>query len=169
MPTAIIYTTIESIRACAGLDEADVDNTFINNMNLRLQFMLDLDSWYEGSYTDDWEASQYDPTAQANEVTQIQDSERKGFLLSNYAMWFGAHRLLETLLAIPQKISDGDNVVQRFNGIDLEKMLLRVDKNLSTTKNSILKGSASAATINEGSVLGVSRVTSTTYDPITGV
>lgn len=165
MPTAILFTTIEAIRSCVGLDVADVPDELILNQNLRMQFILDLDTWYPATYEDDWVDSGFDPLDLSDQdIVAIDASERKGYLLSNYSMWFGALRLVESLMAIPQKISDGKDEIQRFSGINLEKMLDRVATNLASVKTVITNEASSTTT----AVLGVTRAESESYDPITG-
>jgi len=165
MATAILYTTIEAIRASVGLDEADVPNELILNQNLKMQFILDLDTWYPSIYEDDWIDSGFDPLSEGDaSIVSIDALERKGYLLSAYSMWFGAYRLIETMLAVPQKISDGKDEVQRFNGINLEKILGRVRDNLVSVKTVIVNESANTTT----AVLGMSVAVSESYDPVTG-
>ena len=124
MTTAILYTTVEAIRTCVGVDGADVVDLMIQDQGLKIRFTSDLDSWYpSASYVADWESSGFDPTEDTGvDIETPTTEERKGHLLSAYSMWFGAASLLQTMLAIPQKISDGKNEVQRFQGIDLEKI-----------------------------------------------
>ena len=165
MATAILYTTIESIRSCVGLDVADVPDELILGKNLRMQFILDLDTWYPAVYEDDWSDADFDPTDDSDsEIIAISPTERKGYLLSNYSMWFGAYRLIESLLAIPQKISDGKDEIQRFQGINLEKMLERVRQNMATVRTLIEQENTNTTY----EILGVSRVESESYDPVTG-
>lgn len=165
MATQILYTTIESIRACVGLDAADVPDSLITDQGLRIQFIIDLDTWYSGDYETDWDASGFDPLDVSDiDIVSASVVERKGYLLSAYSMWFAASKLLETLLVMPQKISDGKDELQRFSGINLEKMLERVKGNAASLKAVIVNEAASTTT----AVLGASRVESQTYDPITG-
>lgn len=165
MATAILYTTIEAIRSCVGLDAADVPDQLVLDQNLKMQFTLDLDTWYPAVYEDDWVDSAFDPLDDSDQdIVAIDASQRKGMLLSNYSMWFGALRTVESLLVIPQKISDGKDEVQRFSGINLEKMLERISTNLAAVK-SIIVNEASSTT---SAVLGVSRVEPESYDPVTG-
>jgi len=165
MATAILFTTIEAIRASVGLDVADVPDAIILDKNLRMQFILDLDTWYPAVYEDDWLNAGFDPLDESEtEILTITPEERKGYLLSTYSMWFGAYKLVETLLAIPQKISDGKDEIQRFNGINLEKMLERVADNIKILKTTIKEENTVESTV----VLGMSRVASTSYDPVTG-
>lgn len=165
MATAILYTTIEAIRSCVGLDIADVPDELILSQNLKMQFILDLDTWYPNVYEDDWVDSGFDPLDTSDQdIVTIDAAERKGYLLSNYSMWFGALRLVESLLVIPQKISDGKDEIQRFSGIDLEKMLARVANNVSSIKSIVINEAASPS----DAVLGVSRAISESYDPVTG-
>jgi hypothetical protein len=145
MTTAILYTTVEAIRASIGVDDDDVVDLMIQDQGLKIRFTSDLDSWYPGgAYVTDWEDSGFDPTEDTGvDIETPSAAERKGHLLSTYSMWFGAASLLQTMLAVPQKISDGKNEMQRFSGIDLEKIYERVLGNKAALKEVILQEATS--------------------------
>ena len=166
MATPILYTTVEAIRACVGLDEADLPDEVINSQTLKTQFTVDLDGWYPANYVDDWAASDYDPTDESDsEITATTAVERRGHLLSLYSMWFGAYRAIETLMVIPHNTSDGKNEIKRFSNLNLEKMLDRVRSNLEAQKGKILEELSSTSVTSLSPVSSSSGV----YDPITGV
>lgn len=165
MATPILYTTVEAIRSCVGLDSADLPDELITSQTLKTQFTVDLDSWYPGDYISDWSSADYDPTDESDpEIEATSAATRRGHLLSLYSMWFGAYRAIETLLSIPQANSDGKNDIKRFANIDLERLLDRVRANMQAQKQTILEEQSTSTT----SLLAPVTSTSSIYDPVTG-
>ena len=166
MATAVLFTTVEAIRSCVGLDVADLPDSIVMGQNLKTQFTTDLDGWYPEDYVAVWSAGGYDPTdATDQDIATPTAAERKAHLLSIYSMWFGAYRAIESLLAIPQSNSDGKNELRRFANIDLEALIKRVQSNVTLYKGVVLEEVSSVSAV----VLGPSVVGDTGYDPVTGV
>lgn len=168
MQSVILFTTVDSIRASVGLDAADVPDDLIQAQNLGMQFTLDLGTWYPGDYQADWIASGLNPAAPiGDDIVNITPAQRRGYMLSVYSMWFGAYAVIQTLLAIPQRISDGKDEIQRFQGINLEKMLARVKQNVDGVKDVIL-AEVNPPGVSVAAGLGATLVSPESYDPVTG-
>lgn len=172
MATEVLYTTIEAIRSSLGLDEADVEDNLILNSSLRSLFILDLKSWYGTDFPTDWTSSGYSAITPTTDVpSSPSDVEELGMALSNYSTWFGADLLITTLLAIPKKISDGSDYIERFGNIDLKEMQKTVaDKKLEHKR---LLAKVKGITLYTGQqtsteVLGANVVGNTAQDAVTG-
>jgi len=166
MATAVLFTTVEAIRSCVGLDVADLPDAIVLSQNLKTQFTTDLDGWYPSDYVSIWSAGNYDPTDDSDQaIATPSAAERAAHLLSVYSMWFGAYRVIESLLAVPQSNSDGKNELRRFANIDLEALIQRVRSNMTLYKGVILEEVSSVS----ATVLGPVVVEDTGYDPVTGV
>ena len=141
--TAVLYTTINSIRSTIGLDADDVSDQMILDQNLDLQMLERLTEilpTYETIY-DDSEAG-----------------ERK---LTLWCQYFGALQLInDTVLGIPQKIQANSDQLSRF-AIDFEKLKAGLMTKLSNIEGSLIPTRASASF----SIMGKSAAG---YDPITG-
>lgn len=164
MATAVLYTTVESVRAVLGLDASDVPEEMVTDPVIRTMFMLDLNDWYPDNYIQDWSLGNFDPTdTSETEVTAVSDATKKAMLLSAYSTWFAAYRTIQTLMVMPQQNSDGKVSAKRFD-VDLEKMMARVLGNMEQYKTAIID---LLAPVSAGSLSPV-KSESGVYDPITG-
>lgn len=169
MATPILYTTVEAVQAALGLDEADLPANILTTQTLKTQFMLDMDEWYPGDYVDDWDASIYDPAEDALDqdiLSAPSAADKTAMQLSIYSMWFAAYRAIETLLVIPEKVSNGKDEMSRPRTLDLKDMRDVVKGNVATYKRII---NDAAAVTSVATPLSPVKSTYSGYNPITGV
>ena len=169
MATPILFTTVEAVQSALGLDESDLPSSILTTQALKTQFLLDMDEWYPGDYIADWSASIYDPADDELDqdiLSAPSAVDKTAMQLSIYSMWFAAYRAIETLLVIPEKVSNGKDEMARARTLDLKDMRDVVQGNVENYKRII---NAAAAVTSVASPLSPVRSVYSGYNPITGV
>jgi hypothetical protein len=106
MSTAVLYTNTDAIRAAVGISSTEIPDSMITDQQMERQVKTALYSWlptYPALYT----------AGDAEEATDEQVYVKD--LLVLYCTYFGAVRLVEMIMAMRQRVSDGKSEVERFN------------------------------------------------------
>jgi hypothetical protein len=102
------YTTVAAVRAALGVTSNEVPDAFIVDQNMDTALILKL--------------TEVLPTYASLTGVQAQ-------YLKMYSMWFCAALLARMFLAFPESMSDGKAKMDRFAGLDLEKMAANAESN----------------------------------------
>jgi hypothetical protein len=151
MPLQILYTDTDEVRSVLGVSEEDMSDAAIANRRLDLELFVDLHEWIPNHATLIADTS----TADAQYISNN---------LSLYCSHFCAWALARSPLAIPQKITDGANGIERFGSIDFSKLANTLKENADKYKSNILLALDSTATTK---VVQFS-ISTPDFDPITG-
>lgn len=110
---AILYTTTGAIRSAAGVDAIDVSDDQLTEQMLETQVKTAVYRWLPTHATVYSEGTAVSPTAE-----QVYKKD----LLVSYCMFYGAVRVVEMIMSLPRKISDGKSQEERFD-VDWEALL----------------------------------------------
>lgn len=143
MATAILYTTLEAIRATIGIDENDLSDQMILDQNLELVMLERL--------------SVVIPTHETK-FDSSEDAERR---LTLWCQYFGALELLEnTSLGIPQKFQANNDQLSRYD-VDFEKIKDDLRRKLGALENRLNDVVVATGALIMGASLP-------NYDPVVG-
>ena len=123
---ALLYTDTDRIRAVLGVDEKDLSDEQITARDLEKELRIELLSW----------VSNYAAlmvTGLGTAATEVQVSIADA--LSLYCTYYCSIRAIKTLqMAAPQRVSDGQNALDRFATIDWQGLTLDLKELAATYK-----------------------------------
>lgn len=151
---AILYTETGFIRARAGVDEEEFDDTTLQSMLLDSAMETDFYKWIP-DHADRWTASQA-PTASEAE-------KQVGRLLRLYCTCFAALALLNTVLAVPQQRSNGKDAFKRYGDDALLAAIQALQANLGELKADLLALTVPDVVVNTG----LFAIATPAVDPVT--
>lgn len=110
---AILYTTTDAIRAAVGTTPKEVPDSLLTDQMLESQIRTAVYGWlptHGAIYTAGTAASPTD------------DELYQKDLLVQYCLFYGAVRVVEMIMAMRKKVTDGKSQVERFD-VDWEALL----------------------------------------------
>lgn len=156
MPTPLLYTSCEAVRACLGLDANDCRDRVLLDSNLALELELDLDEW----------VPTHSSINAANDPDAPAQDRRRGNLLLLYCQWFCALQIARRPLLFLQVAADGKNRAERFD-VDFAAIATTAEAMASKFKTDLatdLEPSASTP-----GMFGLAVASSPDLDPISEV
>lgn len=145
----LLYTNSDSVRAAAGVSEAEFPDPFLAARNLDMELRMDLQSWL--------------PTHSAIfATTTTEEEQRLHDALVLYSMNFLAAQLLSSPLSVLSELSDGSNSMKRAAGFE---EALRIVGAAARKYRDLLLEATTGQTPAPWSPLGLSEPS---YDPVTG-
>ncbi|WP_422451846.1 hypothetical protein [Endozoicomonas sp. ALC066] len=91
------YTSTEAIRACLGVDDSDVPDSYIIDSSMQVELELNLDEWLP------------------DHASIITGTDRSAKLLKIYSQWYCGYLLTQRPMAMVQEFTDGKSGMKRFN------------------------------------------------------
>lgn len=156
----VLFTTTQAIRAALGVGSVSVAGTLEVPDSMLLDQGLDLQmrtSLY--SLVPDYQARYAAGVTGGATAEQVYIKD----LLTLYCLYFGAIRLLEMVIALRRKATDGKQGVERFD-IDWEALMQALKDRLSKVEDDL----AEVLSPNDGGPNYFSRVIPD-YDPVTNL
>lgn len=106
MSIAILYTDSDAIRAAVGITDVEISDAMMQSQMMETQIKTAVYKWLPTHGTI-YAAG----TAQGATEQEVHLKD----LLVMYCMYFGAVRVVEMIMAMRQKISDGKSQLERFD------------------------------------------------------
>jgi hypothetical protein len=163
MPTAVLYTTTDNIRAALGVSIKEIADAQITDASIADQITVKLASLYPTHAT--LATDNGFPSGPAPGGHPTADEAFTWIVLKLFCMYYGAELLLaaaQTLLA--QTITDGQSSQARFQSDDLDETIDRIGSRADYYAG-ILNPDYSA---EKGLGFALLGVVTPTYNPVTG-
>lgn len=105
MGTAVLYTNTDAIRAAVGVTDTEIPDSMVTDQQMERQVKTALYSWLP-TYATLYATGSADGATE--EEVYVKD------LLVLYCTYYGAVRMVEMIMAMRQRVSDGKSEVERF-------------------------------------------------------
>lgn len=151
----ILYTDSDRVLSVTGLSPEDVSDPFIESKDLQRMLSVDLFPWLPTH------ATLYN---ESQALTATETQKYYGDCLILYCTYFCASKVVEALLGIMSKETDGQNEYNRFSSVDLRQLAQDLLTNASRYRHTLTDALASNPVPN----LQQFTVVAPTYDPVTG-
>lgn len=149
-----LYTNSDRILSVLGLTSEDLDDTFFQSRDLARSLSVELFTWVPTH------ASVY----KADNVS-VTDAERyQSDCLIMFCDYFGALKILEGVLGILEKETDGQNEYKRFSNLDIPYLTQKLTAEMARYKGLLEQ----AITPTTTATVQFFTVSAPTYDPVTG-
>lgn len=152
----ILYTDSDKILSTLGLSSEDLADTFFQARDLERVLSVDLFTWIPSHSTIYLMPGSAAPTEQAQFNSDC---------LVLYCTYFCAFRVLDGILGIMSKESDGQNEYSRFGSLDFTKLVTTAQHQAGYYRQLLLKALSSSGVAVR---VPQSTVVTPTYDPVTG-
>jgi len=153
---AILYTDSDKVLGAAGLTSDDVSDAFITARDLPRILSVELFTWLPTH------ADVYVPDGTSGVTAQGQNNSD---CLVLWCTYFAAARLLDAMLLIKQRETDGKNAFDRFTPVDFQK-LADAARTQAGVYRQALQVAVAAADV-AAPIVPLS-VVAPSYDPVTG-
>lgn len=151
--TTVLYTDSTRILSVIGLTAEDIPETFFDQSDIERALRVDLYTWIPTH------ATQF--IAQWNNATEQARFQSDCLVL--YCTYFCAVKVLEGVLGIMVKETDGQNEYNRFSSLDFKQLAKDLEEKASRYQQLLLSTLQTPATqISQLTVI------TPTYDPVTG-
>jgi hypothetical protein len=152
----LLYTDSGRVLGTVGLSSEDISDDFFKNKDLERVLSVDLFTWLPTHATVYVEPGALNPPALAKFNSDC---------LVLYCNYFCASKVLEAVLAIMTKESDGQNEYNRFANIDLSKLANEAKQQAGYYRQTLL---AALQAPNVAVRVTQAKAVQPTYDPVTG-
>lgn len=149
---AILYTTSNAIRAAVGTTDKEVPDTMLESQLLESQVRTAVYGWLPTH------AAIYAAGVAAGATD---DQKYQKDLLVQYCLFYGAVRVIEMIMALRSKISDGKSQVERFD-VEWKDLLEVFEQRVEDAQEALL--AIVSPSDGETSYFGLA---TPAYDPVT--
>lgn len=153
---ALIYTDSDRVLGTLGLSSEDIEDDFFKSKDLARKLSVDLYTWLPNHSDYYVEPGTLNPPA---------DKQFHSDCLILYCTYFCGIRVLDGILSIMAKESDGQNEYSRFGLINFDKLSKDFTSQAGYYRQTLLNAIKS---LNVATRVAQSAVVAPTYDPVTG-